>query len=67
MTPETLYATIDKVRPGRFDCSLKEMGDIVNRYPGQVFEIGYDAFRYGFLKGQRAAEAQKRKEKVTNA
>lgn len=67
MTPETLYATIDKVNPGRFDCSMKELGDIVQRHPGRMYDIGYDAFKYGFLKGKRAAEAEARKQKEERA
>ncbi len=65
VNPEKLFDTIDAVKPGRFDCNLAEIGAIVARHPDTSYEAAYDAFQYGFYKGQRAAEAKK-KERVSH-
>lgn len=66
MKPEKFFATIDAVKPGRFDCKLDEIGAIVKRHSDKGYDIAYTAFLYGFLKGQRAAEAKAKKEEVPN-
>lgn len=56
-----LYKAISKVRPGGFDMKWGEMQTIKERNRGCPFGCISDAFRYGFMKGQRAAETEARK------
>lgn len=58
-----LFETIRTVAVGRYGLSWKE-AEAINAYNhGSGIMCTLDAFKYGFLKGQRAANAKTRKEK----
>lgn len=48
------FETIDSIKPGtRYALCLWELELLSRAYNNSLFEGGYDAFKYGFLKGQK--------------
>lgn len=63
MTDKKLISTIEAVKvPERYGMRAQEINAIYAAAPG-TFEIMVYCFDYGFLKGQRAAKAEARREK----
>lgn len=57
MNEEKLFEKIDAISLGRYRLSMHDAFAIVNRGGAGSFSIVLDAYRYGFLKGQRAEKA----------
>lgn len=55
---EKFLKQINEVNPGRYGMMLDEMMVLVEQYRHDIFRMVYAGFKYGFLKGQRAAKAQ---------
>lgn len=55
---EKFLKQIDEVHPGRYDMTTAEIGVLYKRYGRDTLKMMYAGFKYGFLKGQRAAKAQ---------
>lgn len=54
-----LFDNIRKTDPGAYFIKLKEIEAINTRNKGGLYSNAFDYFRYGFLKGQRAAKRKK--------
>lgn len=64
MNAEKLMKTIEAIEiPRPYRAYPHEVIAIHNANNGGAFGIANDAYRYGFLKGQRAAKAEARREK----
>ncbi|MEG1564430.1 MAG: hypothetical protein RR365_12005, partial [Bacteroides sp.] len=57
----TLFKKIDAVHTGRYDASWAETVAIMEKNHHEPLGCIFDAFRYGFLKGQRAEKAKAKK------
>lgn len=55
---EKFLKQINEVHTGEYDMMLDEMMFLVKQYRHDTFRMIYAGFKYGFLKGQRAAKAQ---------
>lgn len=52
---------ISKVKPGNYCLSYGEMKVLMEKNKGSLWDISYDFFKAGFLKGQRAEKARRKK------
>lgn len=55
-----LKETLEKVNPGNYDMTMPEINEIYNLSNKDCFLAIDYAFRFGFLKGQRAAKAEQK-------
>lgn len=61
MNPDKLMETIKAVEPGHYDLLTSETRAIITASPNGGVGMVYDAYRYGFLKGQRSQRAAAKK------
>lgn len=61
---EKLFTDIKNVHAGNYDATWQECLAIATKNGNNAFECICDAFRFGFLKGQRAAKAEARRKAV---
>lgn len=54
-----VYKAIRTVSPERYGMSMNELRQILDHCGGSKADIAWDAFLFGFLKGQRAAAKQR--------
>lgn len=64
MTMTDIYKIINGVSPGNYGMTVGEFNAIHQKTNGKTFDSMYDAFLYGFVKGQRAEKARQRKVRV---
>lgn len=55
---EKFFETIEALDPGDHDIRSHEIEAILKKNQGDSFELMYDGFRYGFLKGKEAEKAK---------
>ena len=61
---EKMFALIDGVDAGRYGATAGEMIAINKRAGEDKFDLMHTAFKFGFLKGQRAEKAKMKKGKA---
>lgn len=52
---------IKAVHPGSYDMNTRDIIDIMNATEGDVWKVMSLAYKYGFMRGQNAAKASRRK------
>ena len=57
----TFLRNIENTEPGRYCLTYGEMQALYVKSQGSLFDIAYDGFRAGFLKGQRAEKARQKR------
>lgn len=57
---EKLFRLIDSAELGRYKLKWIETCAIIDRASRDLFEVAMMAFRYGFIKGQRAEKARQK-------
>ena len=55
---EKLFEQIEAVNLGRYGINFDEATALCERLRNTPYELLYAAFRYGFLKGEKATKAQ---------
>lgn len=63
MNIEKLMQNIKTVKPGRYDCSIKDIASIRDAVGGGALDTGANCYLFGFIQGQKAAKAEARREK----
>lgn len=61
MNVEKMLKDIKTADPGRYSIQVREMKAIEGAYRGDTYGTMIAAYEYGFLRGQRAAEADRGK------
>lgn len=52
---------IAAVRPGNYDMNTRDIIDIMNATEGDVWKVMSLSYKYGFMRGQNAEKASRRK------
>lgn len=62
---ERFFEQLDTVRMGNYDMKYDEMNAILRRYHGDVFSLVVIGMKYGFMKGERKAKNERKREAKT--
>ena len=58
---EKMFEQIEKIDTERYKLQYDELIALHERYPDEPFTMALDAYRLGFIKGQRALKAELKK------
>lgn len=58
---EAMFKAVQDVDTGRYGLGTEEMKELYKRYSRDPFWLIHYAFKYGFVKGQRAEKATAKK------
>jgi len=56
VSKEKFFANLKTVHPGNYDMGWDDYHLLIEKYPDVSIDLVYGAFKYGFLKGTRAAK-----------
>lgn len=58
---ERFFERLDTVRMGNYDIKYDEMNAILRRYHSDVFSLVVIGMKYGFMKGERKAKNERKR------